>query len=230
MEENKDTEIEVKVIHTANFAPVVDMMRGNSVHAQLDKGLLLDIGETAVVSAVVSGINGMVKEGQECMNKLNEGEMDNKEMVVRIVRTGGKNAATAGAKAAMAVSIKEGVRAISRRVGWRQLWRVSIKYNNAFTAIAFGMVDQGFSTYKWVNGKLSDREFKIDTLQNMGAASGSIGGAATGAAIGSIVPGVGTTMGAVMGAYLGSQGGSSGGKKLGEDWFPEEEKEEKGEE
>ena len=212
-----DKEIEVKVIHTA-VTPT------SAVEVALDRGILLDIGETAAVSAIVSGINGMVKEGQEGFAKMEEGKIDNRELTVRVIRTGAKNAATAGAKAAMAVSIKEGVRAISRKLGWRAVWRVSIKYNNAFTAIAFGMVDQGFSTVKWVNGSLSDREYKIDTLQNIGGAGGAIGGAATGAALGSVVPGVGTTMGAVLGAYLGSQGGSSGGKKLGEDWFPEEEK------
>lgn len=213
--EKKDSEFEVKVIHTAGLTP-------SSVQTAIDRGLLLDIGETAMVSAVVNGINSMVKEGQVCMNKMNEGEIDNKEMIVRVVQTGGKSAATAGAKAAMAVSVKEGIRAISRKAGWRQLWRVSIKYNNAFTAIAFGMVDQSFSTVKWLRGNLDERQFKIDTLQNIGAATGSIGGAATGAAVGSVVPGVGTTIGAVLGAYLGSQGGSEGGKKLGEDWFPEE--------
>ncbi len=219
MEEKKDKDIEVKVIHTAGLTP-------SSVHIALDKGLLLDMGETAMVSAVVNGINGMVKEGQDCMHKMNEGEIDNKEMIVRVIKTGGNKALNAGAKAGMAVGVKEGIRAISRRAGWHNLWRVSIKYNNAFTAIAFGMVDQSFSTVKWLRGNMDERQFKIDTLQNVGAATGSIGGAATGAAIGSVVPGVGTTIGAVFGAYLGSQGGSEGGKKLGEDWFPQEEGEE----
>ncbi len=191
----------------------------------IDKGLIIEIGETAAVSAVMAGINGMVKEGQSNMEKLQNGEINGKELTVKVIRTGAKDAATGGAKAALALSVKEGIRAISKRMGWRGLWKLSIKHSHAFTAIAFGMVDQGWSTARWVNGNLSDKDFGVDTFQNVGATSGAIGGAATGAALGSVIPGVGTTIGAVLGAYLGSHGGSQGGRAIGIQIFEVKEQE-----
>ncbi len=181
----------------------------------IDKGLIIEIGETAAVSAVMSGINGMVKEGQDNMVKLQNGEIGGRELTVKVIRTGAKDAATGGAKAALALSVKEGIRAISKRMGWRGLWRLSIKHSHAFTAVAFGMVDQGWCTVRWMNGDLQDKDFGIDTFQNIGATSGAIGGAATGAALGSVIPGVGTTVGAILGAYLGSHSGSQGGRAIG---------------
>jgi len=187
----------------------------------LDKGLIIEIGETAAVSAIMAGINGMVKEGQENMERLHKGEIDNKELTVRVIRTGAKTAATGGAKAALALSVKEGIRAISKRMGWRGLWRISIRHSHAFTAVAFGLVDQSWSTVRWVRGDMSDKDFGIDTFQNVGSTSGAIGGAATGAALGSVIPGVGTTVGALLGAYLGSQGGGHGGRTIGIQVFEE---------
>lgn len=193
-----------------------------AVDAAIDKGLVVEIGQTAVVQAIVSGVDGMVREGSAHMDAFKKGEIEGTEIAVKVIRTGAQKAAAGGAKTAMALGLKEGVREISKRMGWRGLWRASIRHSHVFTAVAFGVIDQGWSTVKWANGQIDGKAYQLDTAQNLGATGGAIGGAAAGAMLGSVIPGVGTTLGTVLGAYLGSHGGSIGGRSFLEKWMEEE--------
>ena len=188
----------------------------------IDKGLLLDIGEVATVQAIIYGLDGMYKAGVEHSPSYKKGDIGTSELVVKVVWTGGNRAAIGGAKTALALGLKEGIREVSKRMGWRTLWKASIKHSSVFTAVAYGVVDQSWSTLKYASGSLSNKDFKIESWQNLGSTGGAIGGAATGAAIGSIIPGIGTTVGAVMGGLLGSHGGSVSGRAMAEKYYEDE--------
>ena len=188
----------------------------------LERDLLVDIGEQAIVAGIVAGLDGMVKQGKESYEAYKNGEQEGSEIFVEVITTGAKKAAGGSMRAAAAIGLKEGVREVSKRLGWRSLWRLTIRHSQAVTAIAFGVVDQSWDTIKLANGQLTERDYKINTLKNVGSTGGAIGGAATGAAIGSVVPGVGTTLGTVLGAYLGSYGASEGLRSLGEQWLEKE--------
>ncbi|MEL6191641.1 MAG: glycine zipper domain-containing protein [Bacteroidota bacterium] len=178
------------------------------------------IAVQAFTNAIISGISDMAKEGNLKLDEWEDGKINGSEYVVKVVGKGLKSASFSGSKTVAALSIKEVAKFVTNRLGKETLKRFA--RSNTMTAVAFGMVDQGVDTFKYVKGDIGSKQYKVSTLQNLGSAGGAVGGAATGAALGSAVPGLGTVLGAAIGTMLGSYGGSIMGKSLGEDFFEEE--------
>ncbi|MEM6767761.1 MAG: glycine zipper domain-containing protein [Bacteroidota bacterium] len=174
----------------------------------------------AVTNAIISGISDMAKEGNLKLDEWEDGKINGSEYVAKVVGKGVKTATYSGSKTAAALSIKEVAKFVTNKLGKETLKRFA--RSNTMTAVAFGMVDQGVDTFKYMRGDIGAKQYKVSTLQNVGSAGGAVGGAATGAALGSAVPGLGTVLGAAIGTMLGSYGGSIMGKSLGEDFFQEE--------
>lgn len=187
--------------------------------------LALDISLQACTSAFISGMDSMMKEGAKSFDDFRSGKIDEKQYTYRVVSKGTQGAFKSGAKTVTALSLKEGVKVVSKRFGGEMLKRFA--RSNAMTAIAYGIVDQGADTIGFYGGTLSEKDYKINTVENVGRTGGAISGAAAGAMLGSVVPGLGTGAGALIGGMmgmLGSMGGAVMGKSLGESWFEEEEK------
>lgn len=181
------------------------------------QNLVKDISAQAMTNAITSGIIEMLKEGNLKLDELEDGKINEKEFASTIFQKGAKSAATTGAKTVAALSIREGAKGIAKRFGQDLCKRFGA---GTLTAVAFGVVEQGIHTVRWMNGEIDDKRYKIQTAENLGSASGALGGAA----IGSMIPGLGTMVGAIVGGMIGSYGGSAVGKSIGEDLFDEEEK------
>ncbi|MDP5171475.1 MAG: hypothetical protein NWR72_14615 [Bacteroidia bacterium] len=180
----------------------------------------LEIGAQAVSSAILGGINGMVREGMDQFEAYQTGKLDHKQYTYRIVRKGSEAAMKQGSKAVAALTMRQGLIFAAKKMGAKRL--LVFAKGSAMISVAYGVVDQGVDTYKYFQGELKEVEFKVQTSQNVGSTGGAIGGAAMGALLGSAVPGLGTVMGAFLG-MLGSASGASLGKAIGEKWFIEEE-------
>lgn len=179
----------------------------------------LEIGAQAVSSAILGGINGMLKEGMANIQDLQDGRLDQKQFTYRLVRKGSQTAIQQGAKAVSALTMRQGLIYAARKIGIRRL--VQMSRSHTMLSVCYGIVDQGIDTFKYYQGDLDSTQYKIQTSQNVGATSGAIGGAAIGAVMGSAIPGIGTLAGACLG-MIGSAGGASVGKSVGERWFQDE--------
>jgi phage tail tape-measure protein len=180
-------------------------------------GGIPDIAFRAVPTAILSGMEGGAREAMDSYESYQQGKIDGDEYASRIFRSGAGSTLAGGAKAFAAFGLQEGMKLISDKWGRAVLKRFS--RSHAATFVAFGIVDQGLSTYKWYNGEISDSEMKIQSAENAGGAGGAVGGAVIGAAAGSFVPGLGTAFGAIFGSYIGGYFGAKGAKNLGENWF-----------
>lgn len=179
----------------------------------------MEIGAQAVSSAILGGINGMLKEGMTNFQDLQEGKLDQKQFTYRIVRKGSQAAFQGGSKAVAALTMRQGFIYAAKKIGSKSL--LGIARRHTMVSICYGIVDQGIDTVKYYRGDLDSTGFKIQTSENVGSTGGAIGGAALGAAVGSVVPGLGTMAGALLG-MLGAASGASVGKSVGEKWFGEE--------
>lgn len=179
----------------------------------------LEIGAQAVSSAILGGINGMLKEGMANFQDLQDGRLDQKQFTYRLVRKGSQMAMQQGSKAVAALTMRQGLIYAARKIGARRL--LGIARNHAMVSVCYGIVDQGVDTYKFYQGELDSPQYKVQTSQNVGSTGGAIGGAAIGAVMGSAIPGFGTLAGAFLG-MVGAAGGASLGKSMGEKWFLEE--------
>jgi hypothetical protein len=180
----------------------------------------------AVSAAVMSGLNGMMREGVERYEDYRSGKLDDKQYTYRIVSKGSQAAVTSGARTVTALTLAEGAkRMITRRFGQVLVGRL-IRYN-VINAVAFGIIDQGTDTFKLYRGQMSSEQYKVKSVENAGGTSGAIGGAAAGALLGSVVPGIGIAAGMMLG-MLGAMGGAAVGKSLGQQWFEAKKDPEKG--
>ncbi|MEZ4828080.1 MAG: hypothetical protein R3C61_17620 [Bacteroidia bacterium] len=183
-----------------------------------------EIGLNAIASAVLSGINGMAKEGAKSYEEYKAGKIDQTQLTYRVVSKGTETALKGGARTASGLALSEGAKhVLKKRFGEAVLRRFT--RHNALTAFAFFVVDQSADTYKLFQGQIQSEQYKVNTLTNLGTTGGSIGGAAAGAVLGSVVPGLGTAVGAMLGSVLGAMSGSAGGQSLGEIFFKVPEKE-----
>lgn len=182
-----------------------------------------DILFRACADALSSGLNGMVKEGSEHYDDWRKGKIDEKQFTYRMVRKGSEAALKGGVRTGAALVLSEGAkRVIARRWGEAVMRRFT-RYN-VFTAVAYGLVDQGTHTYKLYKGEMKPTEYKVKSAENVGGTGGAIAGATAGALAGSLIPGLGTGAGALMGyvmAVIGAMGGANLGRNLGEEWFGE---------
>ncbi|WNJ19965.1 hypothetical protein [Pontibacter sp. G13] len=180
-----------------------------------------DIGIRAALEFVISGVNGMLKEGALKYDDFKDGKLDEKQFTYRVVSKGTESAVIGGIRTASALTLSEGAkRAILRVWGPKALLRLT--RFNVVTSVAYGVVNQGLHTFHLYNGKLTDQQYKVKSAENIGSTGGAIGGAAAGAMLGSVVPGMGTAMGAVVGmmlAMMGAAGGAALGKEMGEEYF-----------
>lgn len=180
----------------------------------------IEIPIHAASAAVMSGLNGMMREGVERFEDYRSGKLDDKQYTYRIVSRGSQEAVKSGVRTVTALTLAEGAkRMITRRFGQVLLGRL-IRYN-VINAVAFGLIDQGSDTFKLYRGELSSEQYKVKSVENAGGTSGAIGGAAAGALLGSVVPGIGTAAGMMLG-MLGAMGGAAVGKSLGQQWFEEQ--------
>ncbi len=180
----------------------------------------LEIGAQALSSAIVGGLQGMIREGTDSFEALRTGKIDQKQFTYRIIRKGSESAVKQGSKALAAMSLREGMLYAAKRIGSKGLLRAA--RSNSAVAVCFGLVDQAVDTYRYTQGAVDKASYQVRTSENVGSTGGAIGGALAGAALGSVVPGMGTMMGALMG-MLGSASGASLGRSLGEKWFGKKE-------
>ncbi len=179
----------------------------------------LEIGAQAASSAILGGINGMMREGMANMEEFREGRIDQKQFTYRVIRKGSETAVQYGSKAVAALTMRQGLIYAAKKIGARKF--LTAARSHAMVSVCYGVVDQGMDTFKYYRGDLDATQYKVQTSQNVGSTGGAIGGAAIGAVIGSAVPGVGTVFGAMMG-MLGAASGASIGKSVGEKMFAEE--------
>lgn len=178
------------------------------------------IASQALTMAIINGLNSMTREGYERYAAYDAGKIEFTEFVSEVIKKGGSSAAVSGVKTVGALYVKEGIDQLAKRFGKNALRRFANSY--AATAVAFGVVDQGYDTFRWVGGQLSDRDYKVSTAQNVGATGGAIGGAAAGATIGSFIPFLGTGIGAILGGMMGGYAGAEQAKSWGETYFEPE--------
>lgn len=182
----------------------------------------MDIAISAGSNALLGGINGMIKEVTISYPEYKSGKIDQKQFTYRVMTKGGQTAAKSGGKTVVALSLKEGVKAMAQKIGSEGFKRFA--KSGSMTMIAFGIVDQSADTYKFYKGEITETQYKINTSENIGGTGGAIGGAAVGAMLGSVIPGLGTSVGFILGGVMGMLGQSSGasfGKSLGESIFLE---------
>ncbi|MEL6589870.1 MAG: hypothetical protein AAFQ68_07320 [Bacteroidota bacterium] len=165
------------------------------------------------VSGVIDGLTGMVREGIVCIEEYREGKISQSEVIDRVYSKG----VLYGSRTTVALSFREGAKAAATRFG--QEWMKRLTRSNAMTSIAYGMVDQSIDTYKWKKGQLSEVQYKVSTVKNIGSTGGAIGGVMIGTMIGSVVPGPGSMLGAMLGGMIGGMYGAEGGKNVGEAVF-----------
>ncbi len=178
------------------------------------------IASQAFTMAVINGLHSMGREGYERYAAYEAGQISIGEFLSEVIKKGGSSAAVSGVKTVGALYLKEGIDELARRFGKNAFRRFANSY--AATAIAFGLMDQGYDTLRWVGGRLSDRDYKVSTAQNVGATGGAIGGAAIGATLGSFVPFLGTGIGAILGGMFGGYAGAENAKTWGEQYFEPE--------
>ena len=107
-----------------------------------------------------------------------------------------------GMKAAAVFGMQEAL------VFWGEKGAVKIIRSKGMTAILFGLVDQSISHYKYSNGEINIRKYRILTSQNVGITTFGLYGGILGASLLSFIPGIGTLIGGVIGGYIGSEFGS----------------------
>lgn len=178
------------------------------------------IANQALTIAILNAVNTIGREGYERYEAYNEGEITMGEFAGTVAQKGAKSAAISGTKTIAALYLREGLEELAKRIGKNSFRRFANSYSG--TAVAFGIVDQGYDTYRWVGGQISDREYKVSSVQNAGATGGAIGGSIAGAAIGSVVPFLGTGIGAIIGGLFGGYGGAGAGRDWGEKLFEPE--------
>lgn len=183
-----------------------------------------DIAVNAAISAAVSGLDTMVKEGQAHFEAVKSGEMKPAEYARKVLVKGARQAAGSGSRVVAAYAVKQGFEKIVRRVPVRGIatgLRPALR-SSALWSVAFGVVDQGVNAWKAANGSISQREYHVRTVQNAGATGGAVSGAAAGALVGNmLLPGPGALLGMLFGSMLGEKAGSTGGRKAGEKIFPD---------
>ncbi len=191
--------------------------------------ILIEIPISAASAALITGVQAMLQEGSRSMGEWQSGKIDEKQFTYRVVHKASQGALKGGGRTLGALGLSEGIRkAVAHKWG-EHIARRLTRYN-LLGSVCFGIVDQTGDTFKWVNGKLTLRDYKVKSVENVGGTGGAIGGAALGSMLGSIVPGLGTGTGALIGGMLsmmGAMGGASLGKSIGEEWFPQEEEEKK---
>ncbi len=181
----------------------------------------VEIGAQAISSAVIGGLNGMIKEGMASFQALQEGKIDQKQFTYRVIRKGTAGAVQQGSKSAAALTMRQGLIYTAKKIGSRRF--LAFSKSHAVFSVCYGVVDQGIHTYQFFQGKLDEVQYKVQTTENIGSTGGAISGAALGAFLGSTVPGLGTVMGALIG-MAGASGGASLGKSFGEKWFGKDNK------
>lgn len=197
---------------------IMNIEIADEVASQFSKaGIANDIAMAALGSALANGIAEMTKEGNVQLDELEDGNIDSKEFMVKVVQRGAESAAKSGAKTMAALSLKEAAKVVGKKLGKDIVKRIG---PHTFTAIAYGIVEQGTDTYLYVSGKIQVKEYKVNTAQNVG----SVGGAAVGAVLGSAIPVAGSLLGGMLGGYWGA----ILGKSLGEDFFGKVEVKEEG--
>ncbi len=206
-----------ELISTASVSPTQKRIINIEISEDLAKGISSasaanDIAIQALTNALATGIAEMTKEGNVQLDELEDGNINSKEFVVKVFHRGASSALKSGAKTTAALTIRKTAEVVGRRLGLDIAKRIG---RHTFTAIAFGIVDQGTDTYLYFSGQLKERDYKVNTTQNVG----SVSGAALGAVVGSAVPGAGTAFGSMLGGMLGSYWGAVLGKSVGEDFF-----------
>lgn len=174
---------------------------------------LVEIGQTATLAGAAGAAVGAVTEAWHHREHVKTGSIERGEYVARVARGGVSGGVSTAGRTAAAMGLKEGGKALARRLGSEGLRR--FVGSNAGTALAFGVVEQTVSTTRWVRGRIDDRTYVATSAQTLGSTGGALGGASAGAALGSLVPGLGTAVGALVGGVAGAIGGSVGGRKLG---------------
>lgn len=169
-----------------------------------------NIAIQALTSAIATGVTEMTKEGNMQLDEWEDGNINGKEFTVRVVKKGAATAAKSGGKTLAALTLREGVNAIGKKFGKDIAKRLG---NHTFTAIAFGIVEQGSDTILWMNGQLNVNEYKVNTAGNVGSVSGAAVGAVLGAAI--PVP----VLGSLLGSMLGGHWGNVMGRSIGQSFF-----------
>jgi hypothetical protein len=173
------------------------------------KGGLKEIGSSALESAVIGGAMAagavLYSGAGKCMRK----EATRKELAKEALEKSAAGAAAAGLATVAALGLKEGGKAISRRIGAASLQRVAS--SNAATAVGFGLVETGLAAVSLAKGQSTKAEFGRRAASAAGGAAGGLGGALGGAALGTLIlPGAGTA----VGGFLGALGGGLGGRSL----------------
>ncbi|MEZ4849230.1 MAG: hypothetical protein R3B93_11570 [Bacteroidia bacterium] len=102
----------------------VDIMDGDEV-PEIPIGF--EIGLQACASAIVSGINGMAKEGGKSLEAYRGGKIDQKQFTYRIIHKGTESAIKGGARTASGLALSEGAKHyISKKFGQAVLKRFTI--------------------------------------------------------------------------------------------------------
>ena len=180
-------------------------------------GNLRDIGGMAGSAALLGGVFGGVGEAASSLSEVRRGDITGGEYAGRIASATAVSGATAGAKTASALILKEGAKQVAMRTANETARR--LVGGTPATAVAFGVVEQGIHIARYTKGDISGAEFGARTMGTVGSTGGTIAGIAAGAALGSAVPVVGTIIGGVVGGILGSVLGGTAGKAAGNGLF-----------
>mgnify|MGYP000998529757 CR=1 FL=1 len=167
-----------------------------------------DIGSCAKTSALIGAGLGAASSVISNGQKFRNGEINGTEYAKRVACDSVKSGARSGATTLGALALKEGGKAVAKRMGSETLRRVM--GGNAATAAAFGLVEIGMDAMKLANGKITGKKFIQNTCATAGGAAGGYGGALGGAMIGTLIfPGIGTAIGGLIGAMGGGIGARS---------------------
>lgn len=186
---------------------------------------IVEIPISAASAALITGVQAMMQEAGKSFQDWQSGKIDEAQFTYRVVHKGSQGAVKGGVRTAGALGLSQGIRSVVAKKWGEQIAKRLTRYN-LLGSICFGIVDQTTDTVKWANGKLTERDYKVKSVENVGSTGGAIGGAAVGSMLGSVVPGLGTGAGALIGGMLSMMGAMSGasiGKSIGEEWFPKEE-------
>ncbi len=185
-----------------------------------------DVLMNAAISAAISGMESMAKEGQAHFQSLKSGDMKGPEFAGKILQKGAQKAAGSGSRVLAAYAVKQGMERVGKRLTGKLLLRGMNPFlrSNAMWSVAFGLVDQGVNTYQLATGGLNQRDYQVKSTQTAGATGGAVGGGIVGAMIGNVLlPGAGGLLGMLFGSMLGEKTGSAGGQLMGEKLFPKKE-------